>query len=266
MNDLAAARALLVERGAGRHPHSLGRKLLDHLEGTRAIVAGWGLGPELEAAALFHSVYSTEDFPEQLFGPHERALVGGVIGPQAERLAHAFGAVDRDALYAALLEGEALEAWPIRGADPEPARPEELGALLVLDLANLAEQIAGPAREPVPWMTAASQLASFAARLGVAPPVFEGGRALVAPEDDEGAVVAYLAAEGAGTTVAQLELLEEAARRNPWVGEPELRRAEILLAAGRAAEAEMARAKGRARLALWGVPWDKRRSLAAWLA
>ena len=61
------------------------------------------------------------------------------------------------------------------------------------------------------------------------------------------------AQRGGGGATEQIAQLEEAARRNPFVGEPHLVRAQLLLQQGRWAEAEGAASCGVARLAEWAV-------------
>ena len=93
------------------------------------------------------------------------------------------------------------------------------------------------------------------------PPIFERCSAPLRPEDEEAARRLYWAAvsaapgaqPGGGGATEQIAQLEEAARRNPFVGEPHLVRAQLLLQQGRWAEAEGAASCGVARLAEWAV-------------
>src|SRR3954462_15069341 len=75
------------------HP---GGVLLDHLLGTRRLLASWGERPALCDAGLFHSVYGTEYFtPEHAA---ERDAVIAVIGAEAERVAWLWCANKRSTL------------------------------------------------------------------------------------------------------------------------------------------------------------------------
>lgn len=248
---------LLRARNAHKHSHGR-RRLLEHLEGTRAIVERWNAPVWMCDAALFHSCYSTEDLTVRLFSASERPLVAEAIGPRAEALVHLFCEVDREPLYVALKAGEPVRSVALRDGTSQPVTDQAIGELMYLDLANLAEQAAGPEGEPIAWMSAGRLLASFAAANGCPPPVFDEGRGMLDAESDARAVALY--AEGG------IARLEEAATANPWIGEPDLVRASLLREAGLEVEARAARERGVARLLQWGTPWDKRRTLERWLA
>ena len=74
-----------------------------------------------------------------------------------------------------------------------------------------------------------------------------------------------LAAEACVQAAAQLAQLQEASRLNPFVGEPHLVRAQILLTHGEWDEASAAATKGVGILADWATSWDKRMPWNAWL-
>jgi hypothetical protein len=80
-----------------------------------------------------------------------------------------------------------------------------------------------------------------------------------------GQVTAAAPAGGAAAPAEQLQKLEVATHLNPFVGEPHLVRAQLLLQQGRWAEAEAAAARGVALLAEWATSYDKRMPWNAWL-
>lgn len=80
------------------------RSLLDHLLGTRALLAAWGARRPVCDAGLFHSVYSTEAFEAAAVSLDRRGEVCGLIGDEAERLAWLFGVMERESFDANLGE------------------------------------------------------------------------------------------------------------------------------------------------------------------
>jgi len=82
-------------------PRSSGRTLAQHLEGTRALLAGMGSAPEVCLAGLFHSVYGAEGGTARARDANlsRREEVRAVIGPAAEELAYLYSALDRQHLF-----------------------------------------------------------------------------------------------------------------------------------------------------------------------
>lgn len=101
----APALAFLEALGAGTVEHRAGRSLLTHLVATHDLLAAWGRPQAVALAGLFHSIYGTSHFEAACLGPGERGRVRTVIGPQAERLAYLFSAMDRDAFLAEPAKG-----------------------------------------------------------------------------------------------------------------------------------------------------------------
>jgi hypothetical protein len=102
------------------------------------------------------------------------------------------------------------------------------------------------------------------------PPIFARCNALLAPEEELSAVSLYWQAVTRALPLGSPEptrrALEEAARLNPFVGEPRLLLAQIALGQG---EWDRAAADARAGLDLlsdWGVAWDKRIAWSGWVA
>ncbi|MDP9651472.1 DUF6817 domain-containing protein [Paraburkholderia caledonica] len=133
--------------GAHEIQHS-GRTLLDHLFGTYSILRDADVGVEVCQAALFHSVYGTTKFREQLLPFSERATVVAQIGPNAEELVMLFALLDRPDTF---LKTMTNRLRPLRfkfGAlAPVGHYSEEAGIsaqqfnhLLLIEVANLLDQ------------------------------------------------------------------------------------------------------------------------------
>jgi hypothetical protein len=105
--------SFLQSLGADKIPHS-GRTLLQHLEGTEAIVRRWGGNETVCRAALFHSIYGTEFFKNAPLKPslETRRKIRKLIGPAAETLVFIFCTFQRSSIYAAIEANE--EGEPCR--------------------------------------------------------------------------------------------------------------------------------------------------------
>lgn len=251
-------------------PHAGGRTLQEHLLGTWEILSRWGQPEWVCAAGAFHSVYGTDVYAGRLVPASERHRVRTAIGEAAERLVRLFSMMSRRAFIAKF---ETLDEIPPRMAIPcgeigdLDATRDEVAALLVLLIANEAEQACTPDRGPSLWMARMNALARGIAGSSLpAPPVFDGCRAVLLPEDESAARDAYragLVATRSDRTEARRQL-SLAAALLPWAGEPkvwlgylDLQQADVAAAAARAAE-------GHALLEQWGVAWDKRMSFEQW--
>lgn len=93
-NNLAIRIEFLQQFGIEKMGHS-GQGLLNHLLGTREILAEWGARQALCDAGLFHSVYGTESYTGTTVPMSMRDLVREVIGEEAEELAYLFGVMRR---------------------------------------------------------------------------------------------------------------------------------------------------------------------------
>lgn len=134
---------LLEELSVDEHPHS-GRTLLEHLSGTRDLLAAWGNGPEVCAAGLFHSIYGTAYYKIQSASLDRRGDVAAVIGAQAEQLAFLFCVTDRTGFLEQASSVEPVLNDRVHEASIRVS-PETIDALLEIEMANCVEQI-DPAR------------------------------------------------------------------------------------------------------------------------
>ena len=256
----AALVAFLESEGAAGLPHGRGRTLLDHLRETCAIVQRWGQPVWLQRAALIHSVYGTESYAPQLVSTARRAEVAAAAGGQAERLAYLFSATPRRPLFAG------MHLWarelPSRSTDDDsdPPTRSELDALVLLHMANLAEQTRSADGSPGLWLAQIRELADLLIDSGaITPPLFTAQLAAFDPAEESLARRAYLDGIGEGDALGT-SALALAAAICPVVPEPCLRLAGSARRDGDEPSARSWAAQARRRLGVLGTTWDKRLS------
>ncbi|HSO97812.1 MAG TPA: aspartyl/asparaginyl beta-hydroxylase domain-containing protein, partial [Solirubrobacteraceae bacterium] len=257
----------LRSEGADQRAHG-GRNLLAHLLGTYEIVRRWEQPAWLAHAALIHSVYGTEAYRQRLLDPPRRRELGALAGERAEGLAYLFAVTPRRLLFAGTHRwAPGLAAGSAHGGGAVPASPDELDALVLLHLANLAEQARAPDGSPAPWLAALRDRAevlfhSDAVRL----PAFIAELAGLTPAAESTARSAYREGLMQSDQAARAERMALAAANCVVVAEPcvwlayEMWRQRELDAAR-----EWART-ARGRLLRLGTPWDKRLGFEQWLA
>jgi aspartate beta-hydroxylase len=262
----------LRSEGAARLAHTRGSTLLDHLVGTSAIVRRWKQPVWLQHAALIHSVYGTDVYHRQLLALSRREDLIGLAGGQAERLAYLFCVTDRDSLLAApqaVARGPRASDRAGTAAAPEQgaATPDEVDALVLLHMANLAEQVQARDGSPGRWLVTLAELAeplidSNAVRL----PLFIAGLAAFSEADESLTRRAYLDGIGLGDEPdASASRLALAAAVCPVVPEPCVWQAYLSRRRGDLPSARWWAASARKRLLELGTVWDKRLTFEEWL-
>lgn len=260
----AALIEFLRAEGGVRLRHGEGRVLLDHLVGTYNVTRRWGQPVWLQHAALLHSVYGTEAYGQQLVSLSRREEVQGLAGAQAERLAYLFSVTPRKPL----LSG--THTWmrlPSPGDDAPPTRAE-LDALVLLHMANLADQAQSRDGSPVSWLVrlrdiAESLLDSDTIRL----PIFISELASFAEEDEQLARRTYLTGLKSGAdTQARENTMGLAAAVCPVLAEPCIWLAHFAQRRNDLSGARAWAGVGRRRLGALGTAWDKRLRFDEWLA
>ncbi len=248
------------------------RTLYDHLAGTAEILAGWAQPRHVCAAGLLHSVYSTDAFEPRLFDRGERDRLRALAGHDAERLVWLFCSVRRRELVEALSNGGADAGREVRLASRIDAAtieltPAEAGNLLVLYVANHAEQACTADGGPDRWLHEMSRVASLGRPLAErVPPVFAGSTAIVSRDDEQHLLDAYRAATSAPLSSRDGvdELLAAAAGAVPWVAEPAIALGLRALARGDRNTAAVSGARAGDTLAAWNTAWDKRLPATSW--
>ncbi|HEY2319519.1 MAG TPA: aspartyl/asparaginyl beta-hydroxylase domain-containing protein [Solirubrobacteraceae bacterium] len=272
MPDVAdAIIGLLRAEGADRRPHAGGRTLLDHLRETAAIVHRWGQPDWLVLAALIHSVYGTDAYHHHLIAPARREELAAAAGPRAERVAYLFCVTPRRPLFAG------THRWarnlprrdPSGGPEPadvEPATRAELDALILLHMANLADQAGAAHGAPARWLGRLRDLGELLIDSdAIVPPACVAALSVLSDEDEALARRSYTRAGRTGTDGERVGALALAATACPVIAEPCIWLAHLARCRGDDTSARSWAGLARGRLGFLGTAWDKRLSFEEWL-
>lgn len=257
--------AFLRASGAAALGHAGARTLLDHLLGTYSVVRRWGQPAWLQHAALIHSVYGTDVYDRQLLGEARRNDVAAVAGDRAERLAYLFCGTPRRPLLA----GTHLWARDLPGgsvADGDAPTRSELDALVLLHMANLADQARAVDGSPGRWLVRLRDLAELLIDSDtLVPPLFTAHLAAFSEADESRTRRAYTQALG-DTGESRAGSLALAAAECPVVPEPCVWLGHATWCSGDGASSRSWTAQARKRLSALGTSWDKRLTCEEWLA
>ena len=261
----------LRERGAAAIPHAVG-SFLDHLFGTWRILTVWGQPHDLRLCGLFHSVLATDMFERPLVGPDAIPELRALVGDVALDLVVLFCTVDRLALAATCADLEALPAEGLRVTNFRTGERAMLSApsladLLVIEIANEAEQSGSVTDGPAAWMALGAHLARLAGPFARRrPPMFDRCSSLLPPGAEARAIERFRTLSVDDPASNREADVLEVCRLNPFAAEPKILFAERALARRRFAEADSYAVAGLELLAQWGTPWDKRYPWEVWIA
>ncbi len=264
--------SFLRAEGAARKGHAGGRTLLDHLVGTYDIVGRWNQPAWLQHAALIHSVYGTDLYRERLLPVSRRDDVIRIAGDQAERIAYLFCITPRELLFGGThLWARDLPTLPLDrerepNDQPRATRAEQDG-LVLLHMANLAEQARAADGSPGRWLVRLRELAELLIDSdALTLPLFIAELAAFSEADESLSRRTYRAA------VSQADDLEAMASRLaltaavcPVVAEPCVWQAHLSHSRGDRSAARWWAACARRRLLDLGTAWDKRLTFDEWL-
>ena len=132
--------ALLDALGANAQRGSR-RPLMDHLEGTRAVLARWGSSTDICLAGLFHSVYGAEGgrAADRDTNLARRDDVRALIGAAAEELAYLYAACERRSLFVNAPDAATLTINDMFEKRDVAVSETTLRALLEIEAANFVE-------------------------------------------------------------------------------------------------------------------------------
>jgi len=137
---------------ANKFQHSRGRAFQDHLQGVAGLLQRWQQDALTVQIGLFHSAYSTQQYPYGLYSYADRDSLRELVGVDAERLVFLFCSHDRVDLYAQAVElARAGAVLPEHGLELRNALTGQraqvpatlIAPLLVVHAADLAEQMEG---------------------------------------------------------------------------------------------------------------------------
>ena len=271
----------------------------NHLESTYAILQAWDQPPRVCRTGLVHTAYSGDLFSFFAFDAalsSERARLAQLIGEEAEPLVHLFGTVARHEFVGLgrMMANRTHDADALEGSVIARSRlgPDvTLGAatvaeLVVVTVADYLDQtlavngwrdhhmvdpldtplFPGDMRPEVClfWMAAACRAVKDF--LEVVPPIFDSCTATLTSQDEERARDLYWGVvQNRSTDADALASLNEAARRNPYVGEVDALAAQLHFRNHRFRKAKRLAASALRKLYAMGATWDKRLSYEAWV-
>ena len=256
---------------------------------------------EERAVCRVHTAYSGDLFSFFAFDAalaSERSRLAALIGEEAEPLVHLFGTVARHEFVGLgrMMENRTHDADMLEG--PVRAR-SRLGPDVTLDAATVAELVVvtiadyldqtlevngwrdhhmvdpldtplfpGDMRPEVClfWMAAACRAVKDS--LEVVPPIFDSCTATLTSQDEERARDLYWGVvqnRSHVTDADALRNLNEAALRNPYVGEVDALAAQLHFRNHRFRKAKRLAASALRKLYAMGATWDKRLSYEAWV-
>lgn len=70
--------------------------LLEHLKGTYDLLESWGAHKDLCVAGLYHALYGTSGFDNQLLHHNDRNQAKIILGERVEKIVYTYCACDRD--------------------------------------------------------------------------------------------------------------------------------------------------------------------------
>jgi hypothetical protein len=265
---------ILKTIGAWQFPHAHGRSLAVHLLGTREILRCWSQPFWIQAAGLFHSIYSSDVYRPTVLGIERRSWLQSVIGKDAEQLVYLFHSIQRHKFFDSVFNPSTDLARGLtvtsKGAGAKgdfELNSNQVFALLVIHMANEAEQTCLANGMPGVWLARVNALGNRArAAEGAVPPVFNNCRTFFSSENELLLRESYgNATESAGSDrITAKSYFADCSTLCPWVAEPLILGAylEILEGNTTAAQEQSQRAIGI--LDQWGTAWDKRLSRNEW--
>ncbi len=260
----------LRSEGAGSVGHSGAYTLFAHLIGTYEVMRRWQQPDVIAHAGLIHSVYGTDVYARPLLPLTRRHELVSLVGERAERLAYLFSVTPRNPLFAG------THGWlrdlpqrpvgePGTESDP-PATRSEVDALIVLHMANLAEQAQDRDRSPGVWLAKQRELAEvILASDAVSLPAFIAELAAFTAADEAHTRDLYRAGLAEDDDLERRRnRLALAATRCPVVPEPCVWLAHLSHCRQDAVGATSWARLAQRRLRMLGTPWDKRLSFDEW--
>lgn len=125
------------------HKKRLEKKLGEHLLNTYDGLKAIGADEDVAIAGGLHSIYGTSVFRKVTVPPERRAVIRGLFGERAERLAWLFSTINRPAC----LEGtEPVQDWET--GEPIQVTPEDLEDLRLIEVVNLSDNGSTLAKYP----------------------------------------------------------------------------------------------------------------------
>lgn len=142
----AITKTYLRKKGADAIAHTKGGTLLDHLVRVERKLRSWGVAEAACRAALCHSIYSTDHFPQAIVAEQEREEVSMLIGEDAERIAWHFSRMDRETLELIAGSGSYVDRFSRKVV---PLSEEDAAGLFHILIANELDHLTALSLEAV---------------------------------------------------------------------------------------------------------------------
>lgn len=267
-----------------------------HLLNSFAVLHLWRQSQAQCRAGLFHMAYMAPgSIPFGLLAQggegdaHDRQDLARIIGQDAEEMVAIISsdAMSWERLATSILSGVAPDFTTLPCGEVLPLTRSEFVRAAMVAVADIAEcaheAIDTPADDsqtahyvghmkPAVEMYWMSQLCEqFREDLDIAPPIFDGCTQTICRTAEVEARDAYWhavqqQARQGSSGLAELEALELAVHRNPFVAEPHVLMSQVLVQHRRYDEAAGHAAEALRLFFQWGTPWDKRAPLRQWVA
>jgi len=259
---------------ASSYPHGYDRSLYDHLRGTRDILRCWSQPFWIQTAGLFHSIYSTDVYRRQVLDVSERGPLQDLIGKRAEHLVYLFHKSPRQRFFDRLFKFPSIPSEglvvPLETSDKQVdfiLEPSEVFGLIVVHMANEAEQACLPDGKPGVWLARVSELGTQLHKAkGLVPSVFDKCSIVVSLNDERQLSESNL--KGFGSVPADLSAADthfaKCYETCPWIAEPLILRAYLKTLAGDILGGCELSLQATKILEQWGTAWDKRLSWSEW--
>lgn len=256
--------------GARANPHGHGRSLYDHLKGTRDVLRCWSQPFWIQTAGLFHSIYSTDVYRRQVLDVNQRERLQDVIGKKAEQLVYLFHKLPRQRFFDRLFKFTSLAddglVVPVETDDKlvdYVLGPSEVFGLIVIHMANEAEQTCLSDGKPGVWLTHVSERgAQLQKAKGLVPPVFDKCSVVFSSNDERQLNDFYT--NGFDNLPEAEAHFARCSEICPWIAEPLILRAYLKSLDGDTIGAAELSVQAINILNQWGTAWDKRLFWLEW--
>jgi hypothetical protein len=247
------------------------RTLAQHLVRTSELLKHWNQGDIEQKAALFHSVYSTDIYQRASISRANRCKLRSFIGDEAELIVFFFGSTTRTELFAALDKCGEIPSCGVhlsdRATGQRYAIPHEaVRSLIVIHMANMAEQAKEKDCSPGQWLNRFGKLAAIVNKLPGAPMICRLAPLVRSREHETSLIEAYakmMSHRGLDYDKTS-ELCHACINAAPALFEPRIILS-LLRSVGRVSQETQIRPWDIGTLiAMWGVAWDKRLTTEQW--
>lgn len=266
---------VLEDLGTKGFPHAHGKTLYIHLLGTWKILNAWNQPYWIQAAGLFHSIYSSDVYKRKVLDSgKDRAKVRGLIGTKAERLVYLFCHTPRQIFFNKLMESESVITKGMTVSTTLSDSMTDLSldssevcGLAIIHMANEAEQTCLNDRSPGIWLSKISTLAQQIKKAKEnVPDLFSNAIGILSSENEltlRDCYMSGLEKLSSDPNEAETDFIR-CSEICDTVAEPFILRAYIAALKGNEIDALELGSNALRLLDQWGASWDKRLRWSEW--